>query len=335
MQDSLLLSPPFRTFVLPWSPSPEEQRRFRLILAAALGLALLLSVVVPWLPVSQVAREQAPPVPPRFARLLLERKPVQPPPPPLPAKEEVKPQPKAEKAPESKPVKKVAKTQPKPTPKAKAAPAPTAAKRRAVARERARHSGVLLFQDDLADLREGVSVASLARPATLTGSGGGSARKTERAILTAGVARGSGGINTAALSRDVGGPAALKGRTTTRVASTIAEGGGSGSGRVGSGGGAAASRSMEEIQMVFDRNKGAIYALYNRELRKNPTLAGKVVLRLTIAPSGEVTTCEIVSSELHDPKLERRLRRRVTLFDFGAKEVESVTITYPIEFLPA
>jgi len=334
MQDSLLLFPPFRTFVLPWSPSPEEQRRFRRILAAALGLALLLSVVVPWLPVSQVVREQAPPVPPRFARLLLERKPVQPPPPPLPAKEAVKPQPKAEKAPEAKPVKKVAKAQPKPTPKAKVAPAPTAAKRRAVARERARHSGVLLFQDDLADLREGVSVASLARPATLTGSGGGSARKTERAILTAGVARGSGGINTAALSRDVGGPAALKGRTTTRVASTIGDGSEGGTAHVG-GDGHAASRSMEEIQMVFDRNKGAIYALYNRELRKNPTLAGKVVLRLTIAPSGEVTTCEIVSSELHDPKLERRLRRRVTLFDFGAKEVESVTITYPIEFLPA
>ena len=49
-----------------------------------------------------------------------------------------------------------------------------------------------------------------------------------------------------------------------------------------------ASRSREEIELVFDRNKGAIFALYNRALRNDPTLEGKLVLRLTIAPTGEV-----------------------------------------------
>ncbi|RMF87533.1 MAG: energy transducer TonB, partial [Nitrospirae bacterium] len=92
---------------------------------------------------------------------------------------------------------------------------------------------------------------------------------------------------------------------------------------------------MEEIQMVFDRHKGAIYALYNRALRRDPRLAGKVVLRLTIAPSGKVTRCEVVASDLHAPALERRLVRRVSLFDFGAKAVAPITVTYPIEFLPS
>jgi hypothetical protein len=32
------------------------------------------------------------------------------------------------------------------------------------------------------------------------------------------------------------------------------------------------ARSREEIERVFDVNKGSIYALYNRALRQNPAL---------------------------------------------------------------
>ena len=67
----------------------------------------------------------------------------------------------------------------------------------------------------------------------------------------------------------------------------------------------------------------------------DPTLEGKLVLRLTIAPSGEVTFCEVVSSELEDPEFERRLVQRVRMFRFEARDVESVTTTKPIDFFPA
>ena len=87
--------------------------------------------------------------------------------------------------------------------------------------------------------------------------------------------------------------------------------------------------------MVFDRNKGSIYSVYNRALRSNPALQGKVVLKLTIAPSGKVTHCSIVSSELADAELGKQISSRVKRFDFGAKDVAEVTITYPIDFLPA
>ena len=86
---------------------------------------------------------------------------------------------------------------------------------------------------------------------------------------------------------------------------------------------------------MFDRNKGAIYALYNRALRQNPSLEGKVVLRLTIAPNGSVTACEVVSSELGDPDLEQKLVQRVLLFQFEARDVEAITTTKPIDFFPA
>ena len=61
--------------------------------------------------------------------------------------------------------------------------------------------------------------------------------------------------------------------------------------------------------MVFDQNKGAIYALYNRALRRDPTLQGKMVLKLTIEPSGAVSLCEIVSSEIEDEELERKIQK--------------------------
>ena len=86
---------------------------------------------------------------------------------------------------------------------------------------------------------------------------------------------------------------------------------------------------------MFDRNKSAIYALYSRALRDKPTLQGKVVLEVTIAPSGEVTACQVVSSELNDPELERKLVARVRMFRFEARDVATMTTTKPIEFFPA
>ncbi|MEW8259028.1 MAG: AgmX/PglI C-terminal domain-containing protein, partial [Candidatus Thiodiazotropha taylori] len=89
------------------------------------------------------------------------------------------------------------------------------------------------------------------------------------------------------------------------------------------------------IQLVFDQNKGAVYALYNRALRKDPSLRGKVVLELTITPAGKVSKCRIISSELNNPKLERKLVSRIKLFKFASKDVETAVVSYPIDFLPS
>ncbi len=97
-----------------------------------------------------------------------------------------------------------------------------------------------------------------------------------------------------------------------------------------------AGRSLGEIQEVFDRNKGAFYALYNRALRDKPGIKGKIVVNLTIEPDGSVSRCELVSSELGDPDLERKLILRVQQMNFGAKAVPRYTYpNYPIFFLPS
>jgi TonB family protein len=70
-------------------------------------------------------------------------------------------------------------------------------------------------------------------------------------------------------------------------------------------------------------------------LRDDPTLQGKVVVKLTIAPSGQVLDCQLISSELRSPDLERKLLVRIKQFDFGARAVDTMVVTYPIDFLPS
>jgi hypothetical protein len=42
-----------------------------------------------------------------------------------------------------------------------------------------------------------------------------------------------------------------------------------------------------------------------------------------------------VSSELKNEELEKRLLVRIRSFDFGAKDVEVLVVTWPVDFLPS
>lgn len=299
----------YREFELPWTSPEEDRERFRKILIAILIALLLLAILIPLLPVPVRKQAEVEDVPPRLAKLMLEQKKVPPPPPPPPPKEEKKPEAKQEPKPEPKPV-----------------------DRTQEARKKAQVAGLLPFKDELADLRDNrmVDIATANRPLTDAARAGDT---PQRSLITSKVGQGSGGINTASLSRGFGGGGGgLAARSTTQVSGGI---GGNDPKAVRSGSGQKASRSREEIELVFDRNKGAIYALYNRALRDNPALQGKVVLELTIAPWGEVTNCRVISTELNDPELERKLIARVKLFRFDERDVEAVTTTKPIDFFPA
>ena len=143
----------------------------------------------------------------------------------------------------------------------------------------------------------------------------------------------SGGINLADISRDVGGGGTVANVEVTRVTSTIETEGAIERPQAGT---ALAGRTDEEIQIVFDRYKAALYRLYNRELRRDPTLRGQIIIKLTIEPDGTVSYCTMHSSDMNAPTLAEQVIERVSTFDFGAKEdIAAVTIIYPIDFLPA
>ena len=140
------------------------------------------------------------------------------------------------------------------------------------------------------------------------------------------------------VSRSVGGSGGSGGMTrvaTTRATSAIGGIGRPGADRPLSGDSVANSRTDEEIQIVFDRYKSALYRLYNRELRKDPTLRGQMVLKLTIEPDGSVSMCQLEATDMNAPELGVQVVERVKTINFGAKDVAALTILYPIDFLPA
>jgi periplasmic protein TonB len=315
----------YRIYDLPWTSAAEEQTRFRKITRATLMTLLVLAVIMSFLPVPKQAPDQVQEVPKRLARLVVERKAPPPPPPPVVREEKPEPVPQQERVVE----------QPKPEPKVEKPPEPPKpVDTKALARERAQKAGVLQFAQQLSALRNNADLTAGRLERAATAAGPGTAPANERSLITSRVGAASGGINTAALSRNTGG-SGLGGRETTVVESPVESFGPAGGAAQRSGDSNKASRSREEIERVFDANKGRIFTLYNRALRENPALQGKVVLRLTIAPDGKVTFCEIVSSELNAPDLEKALVQRVLQFQFEPKDVESITTTKPIDFFPA
>ncbi|HEX5787401.1 MAG TPA: AgmX/PglI C-terminal domain-containing protein [Woeseiaceae bacterium] len=316
--------PFYREYDLPWTADSEQERRFQRQLGIAFVVAVVLSIVWPFIPVPEPDPYEVIEVPPRIVELMLEEEPLPPPPVPEPEPEEPEVE---EPEPEQ-----VVEEEPEPEPEVVPEPEPEIDETE-VAREQA--EAKFTFAEDLSDLVDDSLLESVADDRELSTTVG-EAERNERSMITSKVGTTSGGINTAAMSRNTGG-SGIAGRNTTQVESPVASIGAQnaagGATREGTSG--KASRSREEIELVFDKNKGAIFALYNRALRQDPSLAGKLVLRLTIAPSGEVTACEVVSSELGDPDLEQKLVQRVMLFRFEAKDVEPITTTKPIDFFPA
>jgi hypothetical protein len=204
-------------------------------------------------------------------------------------------------------------------------------------------AGILAFKEQFASLAQDQNAPRLGNDARYAAADEvGTA--SSHSLLTTNTPGSSGGIDAGSLSRSVGGGGGRggggggmggPGLQVARAKSSIA-GIGGGDGRPKAHSGPGASRTDEEIQIVFDRYKSAFYRDYNRTLRINPTLQGKMVLRLTIEPDGSVSMCQLQSTDMDSPDLVTQVVNRVKTINFGAKEgVQAVTISYPIDFLPA
>ena len=295
------LAPYYRRYDLPWSPAEEMERRFRGILRNLTIAFAIIAVLIPFLPRHErVVNTDS--LPERVVQLVMEPPPPPPPPP--------------------KPEKTIEKAVPKPTP----VPQPVDP------RVKASKSGLLASMDDLAALRDQVDLDKFAKNQPKT-TDPGDVSVVQRSIITSKAGGTSGGISTPTSSGLAAGSGSLNGIRTTQVKDPTLASGNPGATR--GGGSGKASRSADEIALVFTRNKGAIDAMYARALRDNPALQGKVVVELTIAPSGDITSVRVVSSELNDAEFENKLLARIRLFKFEAKDVATLTATKPIDFFPA
>lgn len=309
---------------LPWTPEKGENGRFALILLAAFILFLPPAILIPLTEVAEPERSEREEVPPRLARLIEQRQPPEPQPEAVP---EPVPEPEPEKEPEPAQVE----DQP-PSPQPATAVAekepvvepPAEASRQAVerAREKASRSGLLAMKDRLATMR---SPESESRPTLTANVSSERPAATGEAHATDSL-QGSGGVSTAkGPTKDVD-VQAHQVREVAVAADPVRA--------VEPEKPGPPERGMTNIRKVFDAQKTALYSIYRRELRQDPTLEGKVLLELVIEPDGSVSSCEVVNSELDNPELESRIATRVRLFNFGAADVAARKVKFPIDFLP-
>ena len=318
---------PAHTVVMPWARGNEEDQRYRKSLGSSLVASAALGILVASIAIPIMERPQEIELPERMAKLV--RPDLPPPPPAAPIEEMVVEEeiPDPELAED---------TPPDDVPKSDEQQQVAAVDEPDI-KEEVKSKGILAFRESFASTASMRPSTQLGSDARVRSAGEDAVGRPQRNMVTTNAPGSSGGINLASISRDVGGGGGpgMGGVAATRVSSSIGTGG-DGFGSRPMSGGALAGRTDEEIQIVFDRYKASLYRLYNRELRKDPTLRGQMILKLTIEPDGSVSFCAMQSSDMAAPTLVQQVVDRVATFDFGAKEdIAAVTIIYPIDFLPA
>lgn len=304
-----------------WRPLGRPDKRFATIVFGSLLLAVAIGFILSSIQVPEEERQKQKAIPERIAEFILEKE-----------KEKTKVAPKPE--PKPKPL-------PKPKPRVKKQQESKSekplTKEQKQAREKAQDTGLLALSNELADLIDTSEIDKMVAAKVTTQSNSTKVASLDKSVLSSNVGKGSDGVNADSYGDATLASSSLSQKEIIAVRQSLLA-----SDKVDEiadteeqSEQSASYRSEEEITLVFDQNKSKLYSIYNRERRRNPGLKGKVVIELTISPEGKVVEINIISSELNNPRLERSLLARIKLFKFSADKSRTITVTYPIEFLPS
>lgn len=300
----------YESLALNWTPERKRDHRFNVMTAFFVVGLMLIGMILSSIDLPEPERKTRTVIPERVAKFILQKQKVK----------KVKPKPIPKPKIRIKPKRETVKKKP-------------LSKQQKKARKKAADSGLLALGNELADLIDTKSINAMVGKKATNSSSARKKASVDTNLLTTNVSKGSGGVKS-------GDAPTITGRTqlaqqdrmsvrqaitTTAVSDKSRKKGYRGEGL----------RSDEEITIVMDQNKSQLHSLYRRALRKNPGLKGKLILAITILPSGQVSKIEVRSSELNNAALEQRIIARIKRFNFGTRGVETVTVTYPIEFLPS
>jgi hypothetical protein len=155
---------------------------------------------------------------------------------------------------------------------------------------------------------------------------------------------GSGGLGARGSGLGGGGTAEGLGGLGTKGIGSGASGFGSGGGNFGAKGDGAISAvggdpiilgALDKalIDEVVKRHMNQIKYCYQRELTKNPSLAGKIVIKFTIAKDGTVSASSVKASTMSNPAVEQCVAGRFLKMQFPTpKGGGIVLVSYPFVF---
>lgn len=314
----------YEEIALRWQPESQRDHIFNILSVIVLVCFLALGVIASSIILPKKQRELPAPIPERVAKYINERPKLKPKP-----LEQVEPKP----APLPPPV----------LHKRKTAPSKPLTKIEKKAREKAESSGLLALTKQLSGIMDTRNVDRMVgNKIHNSNRTNNEEARVDSNILTASTGRGDVAISQHIHAGGNGKTTKLDNNQRLLAKRLLAQ-----QGQLSSAGSNHASsdsknkirgdnlRSEEDVAYVMDKHKSMLHSLYRRARRIHPGLKGKIIFEITILPSGRVSNVRVVSSDLHDKALEHNLIARIKLFDFGARSVDALTVTIPVEFLPS
>lgn len=92
-------------------------------------------------------------------------------------------------------------------------------------------------------------------------------------------------------------------------------------------------RSEASVQTVIQKNKGRLLYIYKKYLKHNPDFAGKLVIEIVIAASGDVSKIQVVETNMQSvPEFQREVLSFIRRWKFPPIEAGTVTVNFPLFF---
>lgn len=87
-------------------------------------------------------------------------------------------------------------------------------------------------------------------------------------------------------------------------------------------------RSQESILKVIRQNMAGIQYVYQKYVVNNPALGGKISLKFTIAPSGDIIVMSVAASNTGSRELDEEVADKARRMKFETIDKGNVTVTY-------
>jgi TonB family protein len=96
-----------------------------------------------------------------------------------------------------------------------------------------------------------------------------------------------------------------------------------------------AKRDNNAINAVVASHKVSLRMSYEKFLKRDPNLSGKITVRFTISAAGSVASVSILENTTSNSELEHEIISKIRMWQFETVPEGDVTVTYPFVFMPA
>jgi TonB family protein len=92
------------------------------------------------------------------------------------------------------------------------------------------------------------------------------------------------------------------------------------------------ARNEQSLYKVLSQNIGRLQYIYEKFLKTNPDIRGKVEVEVTINPDGRIANVVVLSSEIPLQEFQQQIRDAIRRWKYEAIAQGQMKVVYPIVF---